>query len=252
MSKEMASLLIGIGVEIIVTIFGVVVKKMPMPLAIAFGVIGLGLIVYGLVSLIRGIGNKKQGQEVGIPQLELSDPISVPSQTEIVEYEGKTWNIQVDLWRVRLTNIQPDSQALNIRVQIVKSNPPISILPVSVHRKHDNTLPYEQSWTLRYGEPIEFDVIGYQCLAYKKEGGSIGTLYIYRSDSGRNTIPFEVPGRETAEAMAKYGIVLTIGVFVDLPAQGISRDYRVLINSKGTFVLEAIAKQVPDKEDSRT
>ena len=54
MGKELAAIIIGIGVEIIVTIFGVVVKTMPMPFAIASGIIGFGLIVYGLISLIRG------------------------------------------------------------------------------------------------------------------------------------------------------------------------------------------------------
>ena len=56
MEKHWAPILIGIGVEIIVTIFGVVVKAMSMPLVICFGVIGLVLIVYGLVSLIRSKG----------------------------------------------------------------------------------------------------------------------------------------------------------------------------------------------------
>lgn len=56
MEKQWASLLIGIGVEIVVTIFGVVVKTMPMPLAIICGVIGLALILYGLISLIRSKG----------------------------------------------------------------------------------------------------------------------------------------------------------------------------------------------------
>lgn len=52
----MASLLIGIGVEIIVTIFEVVVRTIPMPLTITFGIIGLAFILYGLVSIIRHRG----------------------------------------------------------------------------------------------------------------------------------------------------------------------------------------------------
>ena len=60
----MASLLIGIGVEIIVTIFGVVVRTMPMPLAITFGVIGLALILYGIASLIRSKGKDSSASQI--------------------------------------------------------------------------------------------------------------------------------------------------------------------------------------------
>ena len=63
MEKHWASLLIGIGVEIIVTIFGVVVKTMPMPLAIIFGIIGLALILCGLASLIRSKGKDSSASQ---------------------------------------------------------------------------------------------------------------------------------------------------------------------------------------------
>lgn len=69
MEKHRASLLIGIGVEIIVTIFGAVVKTMPMPLVIIFGVIGLALILYGLVFLIRS-----KGKEPVPPQIISESP----------------------------------------------------------------------------------------------------------------------------------------------------------------------------------
>ncbi len=194
-----------------------------------------------------------QGEAIRVPRLELSDPIRVAGQSECVPHDGKPWHIQVDLYRVGLKNTQPNSQAQKVGVKITKSKPYLSMLPVTLHRKNDNPPegePYEQSWTLRYDEPIEFDVIGYHRLASVRGGGSIGNLYVYRSDSGRRTIPFEVPGRETAQAMTGDGIVLTIAAFADLPTRTVKREYRAFMSSEDSFVLKPTVKQVPRKEDS--
>lgn len=63
MRKEWASILIGIGVDIIATVFQVVLKNIPMPITITLGVMGLALILYGVISIIR---NKKTAS--GLPQ----------------------------------------------------------------------------------------------------------------------------------------------------------------------------------------
>ena len=63
MSREWAAILIGVGVEIIVTIFGVVVKTIPMPIAIICGIVGLALILFGIVSLVRGGKDLKEDKE---------------------------------------------------------------------------------------------------------------------------------------------------------------------------------------------
>ena len=64
-------------------------------------------------------------------------------------------------------------------------------------------------------------------------------LYLYRSDSGRRVIPFEIPGREISEAMVADGIVLTMSVFADLPTSTTKRDYRAFIDSEGSFRVES-------------
>ena len=53
MRKEWAILIIGVGVGIIVTIFGVVVKTMPILLVILGGFVGLVLIIVGIVRLCQ-------------------------------------------------------------------------------------------------------------------------------------------------------------------------------------------------------
>jgi len=93
MGKEMASLLIGLGVEIIVTIFGVVVRTMPIPLAITFGIIGLALILYGLVSIIRRRGKGSDASQsvadstVGRDIIQANRDVNIFNEPKL---EGKT------------------------------------------------------------------------------------------------------------------------------------------------------------------
>lgn len=54
MVRDTPAILIGIGVEVIAAIFGVVVRVMPRELALSLVIVGLALITWGVVSLIRG------------------------------------------------------------------------------------------------------------------------------------------------------------------------------------------------------
>ena len=209
----------------------------PTPLHILYIVtlvIGIGMIVY---SVLRPHGGLRPAI------LKLSVPIRVPNQTETVEYNSNPWSIQVDLWRVRLTNIQPNSQASKVSIKVIGSEPCISMLPVVLHKKHDNTFPYTQAWVLRYNEPLEFDVIGFFTLAWNKSTKRpIGLVYLYRSDSGSYTIPFQIPEKEITQAMQGSGFILTISVFADLPTKGITKKYRAFINDQKQFTLEDCGK----------
>ena len=120
--------------------------------------------------------------------------------------DGNKWTVEVDLWRVSLTNTQPHSQASNISVQITKSAPPVGMLPVILHERDDNAQPYKRAWSLRYREALVFDVIGFQTLATNRDGGiPSGFLYLYRSDSGNSVILYQIPTKEVGQGMQGEG-----------------------------------------------
>jgi len=68
MRRDTAALIIGVGVEIIVTIVGVEVKNIPVPLTIIALTVGLSLIIYGALSMIkrkkRGNMDKNKGEYI--------------------------------------------------------------------------------------------------------------------------------------------------------------------------------------------
>lgn len=186
----------------------------------------------------------KKNQEHKEPQLELSDPTIVPRHPETVMHDViYPWHVEVDLWRVALTNTEPYSQASNVSIQVTKSKPSISMLPIILHERNDNTQPYKRSWPLRADETLLFDVIGFQTLGVDRGSGRpIGLFYLYRSDGNNSVIPSKIPEKEMAGTMQKGGVVLTIAVFADLPTKGITRKYRAFINDKKQFVLESYGK----------
>ena len=125
MGKELAAIIIGIGVEIIVTIFGVVVKVMPMPFAIAGGIIGFGLIVFGLISLIS------------------SGRMKLASQIYDIDMGGHLNQIEkmLKLWKKQLLSRSKSSKLLSdLRTEIEKKRGFYQVLEhcPRIHKKYED------------------------------------------------------------------------------------------------------------------
>lgn len=207
-------------------------------------VVFVGIAIYVAIKYRKEDDSDRSSQAQQIAKLELSDPMIVPRHPETVMHDGiYPWHVEVDLWRISLTNTQPNSQAFNVSIQVTNSEPAISMLPVILHERNDSTQPFKRSWPLRAGETLVFDVIGFQTLGIDRGSGRpIGLFYLYRSDGDNSVIPCKIPEKEMAGAMQKGGVVLTIAVFADLPTMGITGRYRAFIDKQNRFALETYSK----------
>ncbi len=114
----------------------------------------------------------------------------------------------------------------------MESDPPLAVFPVSVHERQDNILPYRQERDVRYGEPIEFEIIG---KAIDRD-----TLYFLRSDVGDNNL-YQMGRSEQEPIRDKLfgnGWTLILRAVADPPAQGHIMSYRAIVDGDGELRLE--------------
>jgi hypothetical protein len=184
-----------------------------------------------------------QGILPTVPELTISDltRISGEQATFSCPPHGTLNANDIDLYRITVLNRCQDSEARDVRVGIADSKPNLSVLPVRLHKMHDNTPPYTQVWPLGYGESARFDFIGMERASK--------ILLLYRSDLGGTGYVFAVPVSE-AVALWKGGIIFRISVRATPPARGTDSYYRAFLDENEEFKVEPIT--TPEKEDPQT
>lgn len=181
------------------------------------------------------------------PKLALSKPVLVPDQSATCPafpYSQQPDKYTVDLYRLAISNVQRDSEALNVQVKLTLSRPDLTnILPVSLHETHNDTPPYKTSRSLGYGAPLLIDVVA------KDKAGS--RLFLYRSDLpyieelGGDQYVFPIPPSSVPD-MAKASFFFRVSVYADSLGSPTERDYRVFIDAAGEFKMEPIPSQTYD------
>lgn len=130
MGKEWPSILIGLGVEIIITILGVVVKNVPMPVTIIFVVVGLALIIFGVVSLIRR--SKKMKEDEGKEELTIIKDAKVKLNAKNAD---KATGMEVTT-PTELNNIDVNVSAENVKeatgFRSIQTNKPNALFAATV------------------------------------------------------------------------------------------------------------------------
>lgn len=173
------------------------------------------------------------------PVLRFSEPRQYPRETFTRTWrfvmqsreETRVVPFQVQLWRVELANTEPETVAKGAKVRL-ESDPTLPVFPVSVHEKHDNNAPYRQERDVRYGEPIEFDLIA--------KGTDNDSVYMLRSDMGEGYVhQLSQLEREAIRArLWENGWTLILRVVADPPAQGHVMSYRAVVDGDGKLRLE--------------
>lgn len=173
------------------------------------------------------------------PGLRIGEPRSYPGEiftmTFTYQRAGEPQQVRrvplkVQLWRVELANTEPETIARRARVRL-ESDPGLPVLPVSVHEKHDNTPPYKEDRDVRYGEPIQFDIIA--------KGIDNDNLYIVRSDMGDGYV-YQLSESEREAIRDKLwgdGWTLILRAVADPPARGHVMSYRAVVGSDGKLRL---------------
>jgi len=163
------------------------------------------------------------------PVLALSDPYLVEDQTaDVIRYNGDRLHVDmISLWRIDLTNEVAGTEATEVRVT-VDSEPHLSLLPVNLHKMHDNNPPYIETHRIAYGETIVFDFLGRQSTS--------GMILVYRADSGDQFYVWQLPTDETASQLAKDGIKFKVGAFGAAPTKAVERWFMVKADPYGSML----------------
>lgn len=130
------------------------------------------------------------------------------------------------LWRIALKNVVDGTKACNVRVLLAESTPPLQVLPIDLHEKHDDTSPWRQFRDIRHGEPVIFDVVG------KAEPDE---LFFWRSDLSA-TYVYQVSHTERQiidEELKTSGITITLRAIADPPVKVAEQEYRLVIDGTG-------------------
>jgi hypothetical protein len=144
--------------------------------------------------------------------------------------------VTVTLYRVPLSNTVPGTKAINVSIHLEESAPPLNVLPVNIHRCHDDDRPYTKKHEVRHGEPIILDVIAKQSDADE--------FFLWRSDlpEGNAYIyPLSPPERDAiVPALRGEGMIVTLRAVPDPPATFSEQSYKVLIDPTNKFSMERL------------
>ncbi len=158
---------------------------------------------------------------------------------------GIATQIGVQLWRVPLGNLEPDTKAENVVVKLVQTIPDIGLPAVDLHEAHDNGAPYRRTRDIRHGEPIMFDVVA------SYVGPQSEYIYLYRSDLG-DSYAYRLSEYENnvvrgalwnpGGGSSSEGLTLVLQAFPDPPAKGHQVSYSLLYGAKARLVLRPARK----------
>jgi hypothetical protein len=168
-----------------------------------------------------------------LPEVHFGDPS--PSRETIYDPMGRPI-VTVTLYRVPLSNTVPGTKAINVSIHLEESAPPLNVLPVNIHRCHDDDRPYTKKHEVRHGEPIILDVIAKQSDADE--------FFLWRSDlpEGNAYIyPLSPPERDAiVPALRGEGMIVTLRAVPDPPATFSEQSYKVLIDPTNKFSMERL------------
>lgn len=142
---------------------------------------------------------------------------------------------RVLLWRVTVTNRIEGTCARQTTIRLAKSEPTIPVLPVDLHRYHNDERPYDKRHDIRYGEPVTVDVIG--------KDVKVDRFFLWRSDLPSHYGDYIYPlsdseKRIVFDALLEDGIVITLRAVPDLPAKFVEQSYRVFRAGDGQLAME--------------
>lgn len=204
--------------------------------------LGIGIVGWALIEIAQGAPSEdKRDAEPKVPTLELGEP-----QSEVVGlYNKETGSSRGDvrIWRIPVTNVAEKTCAERTTIRLVKSEPPLPVLPVDLHRYHDDERPFDKRHDIRHGEPVIVDVIGRDV--------KMDRFYLWRSDLPAHYADYIYPLSDSEkqivfDALLKDGMVITLRAVPDVPAKFVERSYRVFRGSNGQLAMETVKLARPD------
>jgi hypothetical protein len=167
------------------------------------------------------------------PSLAISDPKRFPRETAETLPRSLGSNRHVNLWRVAVSVTKEGAQANNVKVQVERTNPEISFLPVVAHEMHQDGAIRRDVRNIRYGDPpIWFDILSIEHKA--PMGEPWRRLFIYRNEFPD---PYPLNDGEIRDWWAKWEqaetVEITITAVPDMPELAISATYELSIDDVG-------------------
>ena len=208
-------------------------------------------IAFVLILVVAGNGFLSRRKESGLEQpgraptyldpatpppeavLEFSAP--EPQVVHLVDTQTGFDRGSVRLWRVTVTNRIEGTCAQQTTIRLAKSEPPIPVFPVDLHRYHNDERPYDKKHDIRYGEPVTVDVIG--------KDVKVDRFYLWRSDLPPHYGDYIYPLSDSEkkivfDALLEDGMVITLRAVPDVPAKFVEQSYRVFRAGDGELAME--------------
>ncbi len=170
----------------------------------------------------------------GPPMLEFGEPRPAPG-TPLYDDAG-TLITNVKLWRVPLSNVARGTKARGVKVEIAAIAPHLPVIPVELHKFHDDFPPFSRDHDVRFGDPLILDIVA------KRDG--YDEFFLWRSDlpAGMGYVyPLSTPElRALVPALRADGVLVTLRAVPDPPAEIAQHDYRLRIDGAGEFLMEPV------------
>jgi hypothetical protein len=168
------------------------------------------------------------------PTLQFGEPS--PSRETIYDHQGRPM-AAVILYRVELTNISEGTKAINVSIQLAKSVPALPVLPVEIHKFHDDERPYTQSHEVRYGQPIILDVFA--------KATDADEFFLWRSDlpDGYGYVYHLSPPEKNSisDSLRHEGLIITLKAVPDPPARFEEQSYTLLLDAHDNLAMKRIS-----------
>ena len=180
-------------------------------------------------------GSLPVNPDPGPPVLRFGDPQATP-KTPLYDKDGNLIT-NVTLWRVQLENTVEGTKARGVTAELAASAPPLNVLPLQLHKFHDDYPPFTRTHEIRFKDPLILDVIA------KRDG--FDQFFFWRSDLAEGAgyvYPLSPP--EVAAilpALRGKGVVITLKAIPDPPARSIEQDYRLFIDGTDELVMRRMA-----------
>lgn len=187
--------------------------------------LGIGLIVIPFLAFHK-VRKQRDELDIKTAKLHLSDPIAgrIAEQVFTRMVDGSGTMLDMYFWKVELSNKQVNSEAKNVRVQLVCSKPHLDFLPVDLHKTHNNSSPYTTMHNVVYGDRVKFDVASID--------GRNAMLVISRSDIADFACQVDC---EVNAINLKDGLLLKLSAYGSPPIINTSKWYKAYIDDSDVF-----------------
>jgi hypothetical protein len=187
-------------------------------------------------NVVRSAQSQAASGRPAQPILEFGEPAS-DDEVAIVDEQNRPIT-SVRMWRVELRNVAEGTEASDVEVTLARSSPPLSVLPVDIHRFHDDNPPFTNRHEVRHDAPIIFDVIA--------KDHAADEFFLWRSDLPsphyRFIYPLSPPERDTVlAALHSGGMTLTLRASGKLPLKTVEQQYRIYLDDQRRFMMEALS-----------